>query len=62
MNFGFEGKVDMVEMVWMINDLDMFFYLVLCIEVWLDKGGFNFGYYFNLEVDKFLEVVCVLID
>ncbi len=54
-NPGLEGKADMAEMAWMTNDPDTLPFLALRTEAWPDKGGFNSGYYSNLEVDKLLD-------
>lgn len=54
-NPGLEGKADMAEMAWMTNDPDTVPYLTLRTDAMPDKGGFNSGYYSNLEVDSLLE-------
>ncbi|WP_274423307.1 ABC transporter substrate-binding protein [Chelativorans sp. YIM 93263] len=54
-NPGLEGKADMAEMAWMTNDPDTLPYLTLRTEAMPDEGGFNSGYYSNVEVDTILE-------
>jgi peptide/nickel transport system substrate-binding protein len=53
-NAGLEGKADMAEMAWMVNDPDTLPFLALRSEAWPDKGGFNSGYYSNPQVDELL--------
>lgn len=53
-NEGLNGKADMAEMAWMVNDPDTLPFLTLRTAAWPDKGGFNSGYYSNPEVDKLL--------
>lgn len=54
-NGGLEGKADMAEMAWMVNDPDTLPYLTLRSAALPDKGGFNSGYYENPKLDEILE-------
>ena len=53
-NPGLEGKADMAEMAWMTNDPDTLPFLTLRTEAFPSEGGFNSGYYSNVEVDELL--------
>lgn len=53
-NAGLDGKADMAEMAWMVNDPETLPYLALRRNAWPDKGGFNSGYYDNPKVDELL--------
>jgi peptide/nickel transport system substrate-binding protein len=54
-NEGLQGKADMAEMAWMVNDPDTLPFLALRTDASPEKGGFNSGYYSNPEVDKLIE-------
>lgn len=54
-NSGLEGKADMAEMAWMVNDPDTLPFLALRSAAWPEQGGFNSGYYSNAVVDRLLE-------
>jgi peptide/nickel transport system substrate-binding protein len=54
-NGGLEGKADMAEMAWMVNDPDTLPYLTLRSAALPDQGGFNSGYYQNPKLDEILE-------
>ena len=54
-NSGLEGKADMAQMAWMVNDPDTLPYLALRTEAQPAQGGFNSGYYSNPEVDTLIE-------
>jgi len=54
-NDGLEGRGDMAEMAWMVNDPDTLPFLTLRTGAWPERGGFNSGYYANPEVDRLLE-------
>ncbi len=53
-NPGLEGKADMAEMAWMTNDPDTLPFLTLRTAAFPSEGGFNSGYYSNVEVDELL--------
>lgn len=54
-NSGLEGKADMAQMAWMVNDPDTLPYLALRTGAHPAEGGFNSGYYSNPEVDALIE-------
>lgn len=54
-NPGLEGKAHMAQMAWMTNDPDTLPFLTLRTAAWPDEGGFNSGYYSNLDVDEILD-------
>jgi peptide/nickel transport system substrate-binding protein len=55
-NAGLEGKADMAEMAWMVNDPHTLLSLALRTDAWPEAGGFNSGYYSNAVVDSLLTV------
>ncbi len=54
-NEGLQGKADMAQMAWMVNDPDTLPFLALRTNASPEEGGFNSGYYSNPEVDKLIE-------
>jgi len=54
-NEGLEGRADMAEMAWMVNDPDTLPFLALRSGALPSEGGFNSGYYSNPEVDELIE-------
>lgn len=54
-NDGLEGKADLAQMAWMVNDPDTLPYLALRSGAFPEEGGFNSGYYANPEVDQLIE-------
>jgi peptide/nickel transport system substrate-binding protein len=61
-NEGLEGKADMAEMAWMVNDPDTLPYLALRTDASPEDGGFNSGYYSNPKVDKLIQEARVASD
>jgi peptide/nickel transport system substrate-binding protein len=54
-NRGLEGRADMAEMAWMVNDPDTLPFLALRSTATPENGGFNAGYYANPEMDTHIE-------
>lgn len=54
-NPGLEGKAHMAQMAWMTNDPDTLPFLTLRTAAWPEEGGFNSGYYSNLDIDEILD-------
>lgn len=54
-NDGLEGDADLAQMAWTVNDPDTLPYLTLRSAATPEGGGFNSGYYANLEVDRLIE-------
>lgn len=54
-NDGLGPNEDMAAMAWMVTDPDTLPYLTLRRDAWPEAGGFNSGYYANLEVDRLIE-------
>ncbi len=61
-NEGLEGKADMAQMAWMVNDPDTLPFLALRTNASPEEGGFNSGYYSNPEVDELIKRARVTSD